>query len=221
MAELDLKAGGGDDRGRDGWMASLTQWTWVWANSGRWWRTGKPGMLQPMGLQRVGHVLDWTTIDLTQSSLTPSQGCSPSATGHGVFQEGAQLKYFIQISVVVLSLQGRYFYSSFPRILWYSQFWILSFKFLDKKSRAAPMQCWGSCIFLDQDPRGEMELHTCRCLHAKELGQRRRGHHEERRVVCKLKTWSSQRWCPRQLHESDASQQKSEKSRQSQVLWLL
>ena len=41
-----LKAGGeGDDRGRDAWMASLTQWTWVWARSGRWWRTGKPGVL--------------------------------------------------------------------------------------------------------------------------------------------------------------------------------
>ena len=40
-----------------GWMAPLTQWTWVWANSGRWWRTGKPGMLQFMGLQRFGH--DW------------------------------------------------------------------------------------------------------------------------------------------------------------------
>ena len=37
------------DRGWDGWMASLTQWTWVWANCRRWWRTGKPGMLQFMG----------------------------------------------------------------------------------------------------------------------------------------------------------------------------
>ena len=43
----------------DGWMASLTQWTWVWANCGRKWRTGKPGVLQSMGLQRVGH--DWMT----------------------------------------------------------------------------------------------------------------------------------------------------------------
>ena len=41
----------------DGWMASPTQWTWVWANSGRWWRTGKPGVLQSMGLQRVGYDL--------------------------------------------------------------------------------------------------------------------------------------------------------------------
>ena len=55
-----LKAGGeGDDRGWDGWMASLTQWTWVWVNSGSWWWTGKPGMLQSMGLQRVRH--DWVT----------------------------------------------------------------------------------------------------------------------------------------------------------------
>ena len=44
-------------KSRDGWMASLTQWTWVWANFGRQWRTGKPGMLQPMGSQRAGHDL--------------------------------------------------------------------------------------------------------------------------------------------------------------------
>ena len=47
-----LKTGGeGDDRGWDGWMAWLTQWTWVWANSGRWWGTGRPGLLQSMELQ--------------------------------------------------------------------------------------------------------------------------------------------------------------------------
>ena len=45
-----LKAGGeGDDRGWDGWMTSLTRWTWVWASSGSWWWTGKPGALQSMG----------------------------------------------------------------------------------------------------------------------------------------------------------------------------
>ena len=45
-----LKAGGeGDDRGRDGWMASPTQWTWVWVDSGCWWWTGRPGMLRFMG----------------------------------------------------------------------------------------------------------------------------------------------------------------------------
>ena len=55
-----LGAGGeGDDRGWDGWMASLTRWTWVWVNSGSWWWTGRPGVLRFMGSQRVGH--DWVT----------------------------------------------------------------------------------------------------------------------------------------------------------------
>ena len=54
-----LEAGEGDDRGRDGWMASLTQWAWVWASSRSWWWTEKPGTLQPMGLQKFGH--DWVT----------------------------------------------------------------------------------------------------------------------------------------------------------------
>ena len=45
------------DRGWDGWMASPTQWTWVWVDSGSWWWTGRPGVLQSMGLQRVGHDL--------------------------------------------------------------------------------------------------------------------------------------------------------------------
>ena len=53
-----LKAGGeGNDRGWDGWMASPTQWTWIWVNSGSWGWTGSPGMLQSIGSQRVGH--DW------------------------------------------------------------------------------------------------------------------------------------------------------------------
>ena len=55
--------GEGDDRGQDGWTASPTQWTWVWANSGRWWRKAKPGMLGSMGSQRAGH--DWVTEQQT------------------------------------------------------------------------------------------------------------------------------------------------------------
>ena len=51
-----LKVGGeGDDRGWDGWMVSLTQWTWVWVSSRSWWWTGRPGALQSMGSLRVGH----------------------------------------------------------------------------------------------------------------------------------------------------------------------
>ena len=47
------------DRGWDGWVASPTQWIWVWVNSGSWWWTGRPGVLRSMGSQRVGH--DWVT----------------------------------------------------------------------------------------------------------------------------------------------------------------
>ena len=51
-----LRAGGeGVDRGWDGWMASLTWWTWVWVDSRSWWWTGRPGVLWFVGLQRVGH----------------------------------------------------------------------------------------------------------------------------------------------------------------------
>ena len=60
-----LRAGGEvDGRGWDGWMASPTQWTWVWVSSRSWWGTGRPGMLQSMGLQRVGHDWsDWTELN--------------------------------------------------------------------------------------------------------------------------------------------------------------
>ena len=59
-----LKAGGeGDNREWDGWMTSLTRWTWVWASSRSWWWTGRPGMLQFMELQRViPLVSDWTEL---------------------------------------------------------------------------------------------------------------------------------------------------------------
>ena len=55
-----LRAGEeGDDRGRDGWMASLTRWTWIWVNSGSWWWTRRPDVLWFMGSQRVRR--DWAT----------------------------------------------------------------------------------------------------------------------------------------------------------------
>ena len=53
-----LKAGG-EGPTEDGWMASATQWKWVWVNSGNWWWTGRPGVLQLMDLQRVDH--NWAT----------------------------------------------------------------------------------------------------------------------------------------------------------------
>ena len=61
-----LKAGEGDDRGWDGWMASPTHWTWVWVSSGSWWWTGKTDVLQSMGLQKVRQdcatELNWSEI---------------------------------------------------------------------------------------------------------------------------------------------------------------
>ena len=60
----------GDDRGWDGWMASPTQWTWVWVDSGSWWWTGRPGVLWFIGSQRVGH--DWATkLNWTVAYGTP------------------------------------------------------------------------------------------------------------------------------------------------------
>ena len=60
-----LKAGGeGDDRVWNGWMTSLTQWTWVWTSSGSWWWTGKPSVLKSMGSQTVGtELLNWIELN--------------------------------------------------------------------------------------------------------------------------------------------------------------
>ena len=67
-AGKDWRLGGeGDDRGRDGWMASPTQWTWVSINSGSWWWTGRPDVLPSIELQRVGHdratELNWRKVE--------------------------------------------------------------------------------------------------------------------------------------------------------------
>ena len=86
--------GDGDDRGWDGWMASLTQWTWVWVNSGSWWWIGSPVVLWFMGSQRVGHDRgternwteppSWTSLPLLKvshpSRLSQSLGRAPWVT---------------------------------------------------------------------------------------------------------------------------------------------
>ena len=85
-----LKAGGeGDDRGWDGWMASPTQWTWVWVNSRSWWWTGKPGVLRFMGSQSQTRLSDWTELTMWW--------------GH---KKGPEPYRPIQLSVAVLK-QGR------------------------------------------------------------------------------------------------------------------
>ena len=58
-------------RGWDGWVVSLTQWIWVWAHSGSWWWTGKPGMLYAMGSESRTQLRDWTAIgDITKRTLS-------------------------------------------------------------------------------------------------------------------------------------------------------
>ena len=71
--------GGGDNRGWNGWMALLTLWTWVCINSRSWWWTGRPGMLQFTGSQRVRH--DWATelnwIELNVPITVTNNHCHP------------------------------------------------------------------------------------------------------------------------------------------------
>ena len=99
--------GEGDNRGWDGWMASLTRWTWVLVNSGSWWWTGRPDVLQFMGSQRVGH--DWAT-DLIWSDLmvwcglvaqfptrcNPKDCSLPGSSVHGILQ--ARIMQWVAIS---------------------------------------------------------------------------------------------------------------------------
>ena len=76
-----IKAGReGGNREWDGWMASPTQWTWVWANFRREWKIGKPGLLPFMGSQTVGH--NWE-IKQQQSLESPSNNCEPPASFMG------------------------------------------------------------------------------------------------------------------------------------------
>ena len=81
---IRLKVGGeGYDRGWDGWMASLTQWTWVWVNSGSWWWTGRPSVLQSRGSQRVRY--DWATkLNWT------------SSTEKSLWEKGSQLSEYYE-----------------------------------------------------------------------------------------------------------------------------
>ena len=86
-----LKAEGAEDnREWDGWMASLTGWAWVWASSEGCWWTGKPGILQSMGLQKVGHnwatELNWCIIEVSEREERKREGMrkDPDAVAHEV-----------------------------------------------------------------------------------------------------------------------------------------
>ena len=104
-----LKVGGeGNDRGWDGWMPSLTRWTWVWVSSGSWWWTGKPGVRWSMGSQRVGHKweteLNWYrflnySLNTSRSFLPQSFAlASPSAWNSPPSGPCLVWYHFIQVS---------------------------------------------------------------------------------------------------------------------------
>ena len=93
-----LKVGGeGDDRGWDGWMASLTWWTWVWVTSESYWWTGRPGMLQSLGSQRVRY--ECSIWDL--SSLIRDEPM-PLALAAGVLTTGPPGKSLLLVFVAAV-----------------------------------------------------------------------------------------------------------------------
>ena len=93
-----------DDRGWDGWMASLTRWTWAWVNSGSWWWTGRPGVLRFMGSQRVRH--DWATeLNWSVSLLVTLNGsCSKCKANTYIYIINTRyIHAFYQVTVKLLS----------------------------------------------------------------------------------------------------------------------
>ena len=131
-----LGAGGeGDNRGWDGWMASLTWWTWVWVNSRSWWRTGKPGVLQFMGSQRVGH--DWVTElkiswiwSLYREILVISPLQSHYLNRWRSFRFWNELWYLFSYKFVPADLSLKFWFSSFSHIsswkTWFPWVYLLS-----------------------------------------------------------------------------------------------
>ena len=132
-----------DDRGWDGWMASLTQWTWVWENSGSWWWTGRPGVLRFMGSQRFGHKdldtterLNWTEIKYVKAS---SFGC---LCLRGWRKNKTFVKTIVEYQVLVLCfrLTQGYGFSSSHVWMWeldYKERWAVVLE----KTLESPLDC--------------------------------------------------------------------------------
>ena len=91
-----LKAGGEwDDRRWDGWMASPTQWIWVWVSSGNWWWTGKPSVLQSMESQSRKWLSDWTDwLTLNLYSLILPNYKSPIKSLFGYVRQHSTFRWF-------------------------------------------------------------------------------------------------------------------------------
>ena len=100
-----LKAGGeGDDRGWDGWMASPTQWTWLWVNSWSWWWTGRPGVLPFMGSQRVEH--NWATeLKWTEDIMERGSCCLKTCLVIEIFINRQYMpKWYNKLNAVLISI---------------------------------------------------------------------------------------------------------------------
>ena len=136
-----LGAGGGDDRGWDGWMASPTWCTWVWVNSGSWWWSGRPGVLRFMRSQRVGH--NWATgLNWTELTHPTDDGGLFSEikllfclrTEHVWLEFGRDYPTQIQIRWSTFHLYriethfGNVFFPSFCTYKWYMKSEFSSFK---------------------------------------------------------------------------------------------
>ena len=117
-------------------MASPTQWTWVWVESGSWWWTGRPGMLQFMGLQRVGHrwatELNWTPTLLPSliSSLPFPHSLGSSHTGLLVLpwmNPALWANSYLKASETLhLFASVSFFLSFFPLAILIARFWLYS-----------------------------------------------------------------------------------------------
>jgi len=132
-----LGAGGeGDDRGWDGWMASLTRWTWVSVNSGSWWWTGRPGVLRFMGSQRIRH--GWAT-DLIWSDL--------------------MIILFLVFwgTSIVFSKRSAPFYLPTDREQW--------FRFLQVFANSCFLVCLFVCLFFDSINPNDYDVITHCCFH--------------------------------------------------------
>ena len=132
-----------DDRGWDGWMASPTRWTWIWVNSGSWWRTGRTGVLQSMGSQRVGH--NWPTeLNWTDNLRRVVRTTIPQCAGEYPSQEdGAWHSWSMWASVLLNLLRLTVLVFCNLRGVWH-----VSSAFLMHPS-SLPEGCWPCGDFLE------------------------------------------------------------------------